>query len=422
MVFHYSLAGLQRKPNYLQKRRRRWYAVLEIPKSLQHRIGKSRFVQSLKTDSLSLAEERVLPIIAEWKQLIRNLQSDDPNSFEAELADWRAHISNYKKQGFTDQEINELALDVADSLHPDPVRGAELYSVVSGYSILLTEHVEPYLNSQELEQKTIDMKRSDLKRFCTKFQFSREVNNRLLIEWVEDDLMEELGLSPATCRRIVSAVRGYWKYLQRRHGLDMPYPFDGVVPKARKKTKREVRDMRKHFTPTDYHTLLAAVPDTDPLLSDLIRLGAYTGCRIEEICSLKLEQVLHDRFKIEDAKSEAGWREVPIHSNIRQLAARLKDESKDGYFLSGLTHNKYGDRSNAIGKRFGRLKAKCGYQKDYVFHSFRKGVATQLEAADVPEIHVARILGHEWNTLTFGLYSGGGKFEVLSAAVERLRW
>lgn len=202
----------------------------------------------------------------------------------------------------------------------------------------------------------------------------------------------------------------------------MPYPFDGVVPKARKKTKREVRDMRKHFTPTDYHTLLAAVPDTDPLLSDLIRLGAYTGCRIEEICSLKLEQVLHDRFKIEDAKSEAGWREVPIHSNIRQLAARLKDESKDGYFLSGLTHNKYGDRSNAIGKRFGRLKAKCGYQKDYVFHSFRKGVATQLEAADVPEIHVARILGHEWNTLTFGLYSGGGKFEVLSAAVERLHW
>jgi len=32
------------------------------------------------------------------------------------------------------------------------------------------------------------------------------------------------------------------------------------------------------------------------------------------------------------------------------------ESTKDGYVLSGLTTNKYGDRSNAIGKRFGRLK------------------------------------------------------------------
>ena len=41
-----------------------------------------------------------------------------------------------------------------------------------------------------------------------------------------------------------------------------------------------------------------------------------------------------------------------------------------------LTLNKYGERSNAIGKRFGRLKTKLGYGEDYVFHSFRKGFAT----------------------------------------------
>ena len=59
-------------------------------------------------------------------------------------------------------------------------------------------------------------------------------------------------------------------------------------------------------------------------------MAAHTGARIEELCSLKLEQVMDDRFKIEDAKTEAGWRIIPIHDDIKQLVARLKDESTDG--------------------------------------------------------------------------------------------
>ena len=53
--------------------------------------------------------------------------------------------------------------------------------------------------------------------------------------------------------------------------------------------------------------------------------------------------------------------------------------SQDGYLLSGLTFNKYGDRSNAIGKRFGRLKQSLGFSEKKVFHSIRKTVVTLLE-------------------------------------------
>ena len=41
--------------------------------------------------------------------------------------------------------------------------------------------------------------------------------------------------------------------------------------------------------------------------------AAYTGCRIEELCILKLENVSDDKVEIVDAKSEAGWRTIPIH-------------------------------------------------------------------------------------------------------------
>src|SRR5215469_10611045 len=114
-----------------------------------------------------------------------------------------------------------------------------------------------------------------------------------------------------------------------------------------------------------------------------------------------------DCIEIEDAKTSAGWRQVPIHSKLKKLIARLVKESKDGYVLSGLTVNKYGDRSNAVGKRFGRLKTRLEFGSSHVFHSIRRTVATLLENAGVPENVSADILGHDKPTMTYGLYSGG---------------
>ena len=53
--------------SYLQKRRRRWYAVLEIPAAMQPRFqGKHRFIKSLETDSLALAQRQVHGVVAGW--------------------------------------------------------------------------------------------------------------------------------------------------------------------------------------------------------------------------------------------------------------------------------------------------------------------------------------------------------------------
>jgi len=55
-------------PTYLQKRRRLYYAVLEIPRALRPTFGKPRFVQSLGTESLKEAQRLVHPIIGAWKE------------------------------------------------------------------------------------------------------------------------------------------------------------------------------------------------------------------------------------------------------------------------------------------------------------------------------------------------------------------
>jgi hypothetical protein len=73
-----------------------------------------------------------------------------------------------------------------------------------------------------------------------------------------------------------------------------------------------------------------------------------------------------------------------VHLTSQSLH-RIVGKRTNGYALAGLLANKYGDRSNAIGKRFGRLKKAAGFGPTHVFHSIRKCVGTQLENALVPE-------------------------------------
>ena len=145
---------------------------------------------------------------------------------------------------------------------------------------------------------------------------------------------------------MISACRGYWNYLEDYKGLTLAAPFNKVLPsKSKKQTKADVESKRKAFRVTDYHKLLAGCSEKDRMLTALIKLAAYTGCRIEELCSLKIENVQDDKFEVVFAKSEAGWRTIPIHKNIKGLVAKLVDVADGEYLISGLSFNKYGDRS-----------------------------------------------------------------------------
>lgn len=416
---------------YLQRRRRQWYAVLEIPKALRQHFNKPRFVMSLKTDSLSSAEQKVLPIIAEWKRQIAIARGIDVGSGDellATLARVRQDSQIKQNSGIADHEIQMAQEEVAmiEALGPNNDydgnhKLSDAVSVAYGESHLLREHVKEFLASRDVTPKTADMQRRDLMLFVTKFEYAHEATKAKVKEWVNVTLGAEQGLSLATRRRMISPASVYWAYLEDNKGLSLPSPFIKVLPpKPKKRTKAEIQAQRKSFRVDDYHKLLAACDDGN--LKDLITLGAYTGCRIEELCSLKLINVYSDRIEIVDAKTEAGWRTIPIHPHIAQTVARLVDTSTDGYLLSGLTFNQYGDRSNAIGKKFGRLKTSLGYGKDYVFHSLRKGFATQLENATIPVTVVARLMGHEIEGQTFGNYSDGLALKGLREAINHVDW
>ena len=407
-------------PKYLIRQRRRWYAVLEIPKALRPRVGKTRFKESLETESLTTAQRLVHTKIATWKALIETIKTGS-NNLEVRKAEFLLIAEQDRKAGLSAAEVRDLALDVVIAhRHSDPLI-EEVYNSTLGNWITLAEHIDLWIASLDSAPKTKDMSRADALRFSKKFKYAHDATNKNVAAWVNLDLIADKKLSEATCRRIISACRNYWQWLERHKDLEVPKPFDEVVPRKKSSSsRRPTKPKRKAFSLEDFHKLQVKALSGDQQLADLIQLGGYTGARIEEMCSLKILDVQSDRMIIQNSKTAAGVREIPIHKDIKRLVGRLKTESTDGYLLSGLTNNKYGDKSNAIGKRFGRLKTEQGYGKEHVFHSLRKMLATALENAGIPENVSARLLGHELGTMSYGLYSDGVSFEILKGAMDQV--
>jgi integrase len=436
--------------DHIEQRGRQWYARLNIPKDIQaKRIFKSadgtvrkKFRQALGTTDPVRARLLAAPIVAEWQARIIDAR-DGQNvplapqigrSPESWTAAYRRATPEQRKvmlEFIEDDAADEVGLPFAhvaddpngEATDKDRRKMDEYIAIATGERVATTENLEEYLATLHgrLERKSIDMKDSSIRRFAEAFKHLAEVTRPAVQRWLNKLAAD--GAASATVSRQLSEVRGYWKYLISVAAVPEDVrPFDNLTVPTSKRVKA---DQRQPFTTAEVSRLLAEArrqDDTD--VANVIELGRWTGARIEELGALRVDHVdLRERsITIGAAKSDAGVRVIPIHSKLLPLMRRLIKASKDGYVLSGQKPNKYGDRAGAVGHRFGRLKTAMKFGPHHVFHSIRKTVATQFENAHVLENIAAAILGHEFNTMSYGVYSGGPSLAVKRKAVERLRY
>ena len=171
-------------PKYLQRRRRKWYAILEIPKALRDHFGKPRFVMSLQTDSQTVAENKVPPIILEWKKQIsiaKGLEIGSDDELLATLALARQDAQRHRSKGVPDHEIRMAQEEVAigeylgDKNEGDgPTTLFDAISVVHGDDVLLREYVDEFFASRDVAPKTADMQRRDLMLFIIQFPYASD--------------------------------------------------------------------------------------------------------------------------------------------------------------------------------------------------------------------------------------------------------
>jgi integrase len=250
------------------------------------------------------------------------------------------------------------------------------------------------------------------------------------------------GLTNKTINRFAMALGMVWQFAEDRDGYEGGNPWSRQSRTASTRRGGGKTDKRA-FTPRELRKLLKQGPVIAPNHHDaasailwLILIGAYSGMRLNEICSLDVEDVKKSGdvwyFDITAAKTEAGVRCVPLHSRI--LKGGLLDyrkRIKSGQLFPGL---KPGGPDGKLGwyasKRFTELRRGLGIEdfneltgRDQIdFHSLRRSATTALKHARIPEHEAAEILGHEHPQVTFGVYPDRHKLVELQRIVEAISY
>jgi len=420
---------------FVVKRGENYSARLAIPKALRPLLGRNEFKQSLGTTSRKEAELLAAPLVLRWKNLIEEAKTDGVRAKakalrQAFLLD--KHNDKLDEDGamevvrgiIIEEAIEKTILGGRDinsiDTKSDKAAAKAFYDIASGQVVTLDDYVDGWLASiSHLKPRTINQMKRDVVSFL-KEETSHIPNRETMAAWIR----ASKSLGAKSIKRKLGSLGSFWEYLLVEGVVTDLSPFSGhKLPRDISKT----RPTRRAFSNHECLALMAKVSlSNDTALADLITLGLYTGARIEELCRLRVDDIItednHRALRIAKSKTQAGTRTVPLHPAITALVDGLAADSKDGYLIFSKSKNKYDERSTGLGRRFGRLKSSLGYGPELVFHSLRKTVTTKLEQAGVSEGIAADILGHEKQTITYGLYSGGTSMAQKMEAISKINY
>lgn len=263
-----------------------------------------------------------------------------------------------------------------------------------------TERFDDYLAlEQGASVQTSSAYKLDIARFVTYAKVKgasapNEVGARMLREYVYH--LKDLGLSPASIRRNVSAVRSYFKFLVG----------EGHVvrdPSERLETPKRWRTLPEVLGVQEVEKLLAAPSLDEPLAfrdRAMLELAYGAGLRVSEWISLNVRDVMLKDHLVRVFGKGAKERLVPIGRRaigaiaiyLRELRPNLeKGEGKGVLFL------------NARGQPLSRMGAwkilrkyvdQAGITKPVSPHTLRHSFATHLLEGGADLRAVQEMLGH----------------------------
>lgn len=444
---------------YLKQRKLGWYVQIAVPKDLQAILQCKTITRSLNTRDEVEAHKRKHGVIAEIQSTLRQATavapSPTPATPEGLLRAALAERAAVFEDGKSPQEA-EAALDSAlddflekqAAIHGIDAEGrpklppeAEglvkraIKAVRGRPELSLSHNTQAYLKEQErrLTAQTIGDKRRRLDAFLEWFGGEREcseVTRRVAGTYVaevihkrtqKDAKGKTMPLSATTLGKEVSDLRSFFDWLERRGRIEPgSNPFYRMAATVKGSSRGRAPE-RRPWKPAELAKVLQGVSPSDPLWA-LTAIGAYTGMRREEVAGLRVDAVEGNMFLVEEGKSVAATRRVPIHSAIAPLVKSLAKHSTDGYLIPGLLPGgPDGKRGWLIGKRFGHTIRKLGIDDPKLdFHALRGTVITQMEEAQVPLPTIQLIVGHERQGVTLRSYSGGVSDKVKLAALQKV--
>lgn len=417
-------------PSHLVKRYNTYFAVLYVPKDVQYVLGKAKLSKSTQTDNYRLAKQIADIYVMGWKAEIESIRikSDEPLIQSAK--ELRQLLHSAPKHLVKDIIAEEKQKLLSDN---KKIQYQVFEQITSGKQYLpdVISNWQKHETKRGLAQKSIDQMKSDLELITKQFPVAQLLTAETIDLWIKH-IARKGKLTASSVTRIIGSGRNFFKYLQFIKEVPKTEPNPFLVPdefrisnKPNSKSLHKTQSYIPYSTTEVVNLYQQALLNEDQKLADLILIGMHTGARIEELCSLKHHDInLEEQsMTFRDTKTEAGERTIPIHSAIQKRIEQMLEKSTDDFLFTELGKNKYGNRSNALGKKFGRMKEKLGFTtRQYGFHSIRKTFTTLLENAGIGENITADIIGHEKPRITYGIYSGGSTLETMREAIEKVRY
>lgn len=360
---------------------------IAIPSYMRHLFqGKRYFMKSTGTRDIRQARLFRDAIALEWTRL-RNLLKPQGGSSVDQIIDELRRVSVYAKEA-------PASFGASVQACPSLLKMRDLY--------LLQYSEKRKLTTLSKTNKAVEVLLTHLKKKDVQL---RDINRTIVTGWLDKLKIER---APQTIQNYISALAQIWDLARNRyHDAPQDNPWRGHALEAKSsKVSYEV------FAPGELAKVYALLDDE---MKAVTAIGAYSGMRINEICTLRessiktIEGILC--FEITEGKTKSAARIVPVHSKIIPLVKSLLKTTHSGFLFyhASITDRADGKRSTWHTQQFTRAKRKALGEpaaERKVFHSLRHAFVQQLDRAQVPEDRIALLVGHErGNTESFKTYS-----------------
>jgi len=256
------------------------------------------------------------------------------------------------------------------------------------------------------------------------------------IEWRQSFKSQKTGraVSAATLRKELSSVSGLWRWAMRSGDATLNPWSDqsaGLADprKGRRGDDDEGQGGKRPYSPAELVTLLHATgEDWAPngggyaaTLWDAVRLGLLTGCRAEELASLRIGDIVDggSSIRIRAGKTRSARRTIPLHILAqRVVAARLADLPDTSptapLFPELPVQGADGKRGKMLTTRYGtamrRIMKAAGEPAEGVdLHSLRRSFAQHVRngmqaVGSTDATMLGTLMGHAESSLALRVY------------------
>ncbi|CNL95040.1 site-specific tyrosine recombinase XerC [Yersinia intermedia] len=388
-----------------------WIFQVFVPAYMRHiSEGKRVIRRSAGTRDIEKARDFRDHMIIEWNKLKSQLK---PDTHSIKIQRGVAGLHSLVKQAASKPKKGISARNESKS---KPV------SLIPKLGTLRDEYLSTYDERRALSTLSKTVRAVDIfLNSIGKADISVDlIGRRMVAEFL--DYQGKEGLSPQTLQNWLSSLSGLYEFAMRRYDNISPLnPFQGHNLEA----KRSVVS----YEPFQLHQLESLLFEAEEEIRDVILIGLYSGMRLDEICSLKIIEIITIEgircFNITKGKTKSAIRYVPIHSKLIDIVDKYLSVANGEYLL---THaNQIKRKDGKIGpyysQKFTRLRNSVlpAATDRQCFHSLRGMFITTLDRAGVPEQRIGAITGHseqKAKTEAFRTYSRGAGMKDLSGYIE----